>query len=76
MAPQAPQPPQPPEELPWSERFTRIVQTTGYIGFVFVIVFWALTERVQIEIIGASSTLLAYGIARSGLRDFAEAKGR
>lgn len=60
-------------EVDW---FSRLVQVTGYVGLVFVVVFWALTDRVAIEVIGASTTMLVYDAGRTALRNLADNKGR
>lgn len=56
--------------------FSLLCQMTGYGGLVFVMVFWALTGRVAIEVIGAATTLLVYDGGRTALRTLAEGRSQ
>jgi hypothetical protein len=62
----------PPPEQPKSDWFSRMVQITGYLMIVGVIVFWAITDRVSVPVIGAATTMLVYDAGRTALRSLGQ----
>lgn len=55
--------------------FSRLVQFTGYLLLVGVVIFWALTDRVSVPVIGAATTLLVYDAGRTALRSLSNGRG-
>lgn len=57
---------------PQTDSFSRLVQFTGYILLVALFPFWAVTDRISVELIGVGTTLLVYDAGRNALRNLAK----
>lgn len=57
------------------DQFSKLVQFTGYILLVGVVIFWAVTDRVSVPVIGAATTLLVYDAGRNALKKLAGGNG-
>lgn len=62
-------PPQPTLEVDW---FSRLVQFTGYLLIVGIIVFWGITDRISPVAVGAATALLVFDQGRTALRRLGE----
>lgn len=59
----------------WSRLVAFSLKVVGVLGIVFILVFWALTDRVQLAFLPFFGTMAGVGLGVDVLREISLAKG-
>lgn len=59
----------------WSRVISFSLKVVGVIGIVFVLIFWALTDRVVLAFLPFFGTIAGVGQGLDVLREISQAKG-
>lgn len=59
----------------WSRLVAFSLKVVGVLGIVFILVFWALTDRVQLAFMPFFGTMAGVGLGVDVLREISLAKG-
>lgn len=59
----------------WSRALAFMLKVIGVVGIVFVVVFWAITQRIELAFLPFFGTLAGVGVGLDTLRDINAARG-
>jgi len=59
----------------WSRVVAFSLKVVGVVGIVFILVFWAITDRVQLAFLPFFGTMAGVGLGVDVLREISLAKG-
>lgn len=59
----------------WSRALAFSLKVIGVLGIVFVVVFWAITQRIELAFLPFFGTLAGVGVGLDTLRDINAARG-
>lgn len=59
----------------WSRALAFLLKVIGVVGIVFVVVFWAITQRIELAFLPFFGTLAGVGVGLDTLREINTARG-
>lgn len=60
----------------WSRVSAFVLKLIGIVGIIFVVVFWAVTSRIELAFLPFFGTLAGVGQGLDVLREISQSKGR